>query len=118
MPETAYKLSPNARRVLYYLTDHAERQADGTRVMTVPKTDIAEAAKVDKRSIARILRRLEALGYLTTKVNIGEYGDYEANTYIVHPITAQLATKLLTNLADGTGIEVTSPELVSYTKTQ
>lgn len=94
MPETVYRLSRLARKILYLLTDRAERQPDGTKQTKISVAKIGRAVKVSNRSVSRCLRRLEALGYITTYVTLSEHGDYNANTYVVHPIDAKLASHL------------------------
>jgi len=94
MPNTVVKLSPSSRRVLYYLIDNS-KVIDGEKRITVRKKEVAETIKISARQVARSLRKLESLGYLTTYLQVDDEGRFEASEYIIHPIDAPFAEKLL-----------------------
>ena len=106
MPDTVVKLSPSSRRVLYYLIDNAQI-VEGEKRITVHKTEIAKQTKMTVRHVARSLRRLESLGYITTYLQVGDAGDFTASEYVVHPINAPFAEKLLKLHHDQQRVEIT-----------
>jgi hypothetical protein len=118
MPFTGYKLSRASRLVLYYLTDHAKLNADGERDIVVSRKVLREHAKTTERHVERCLRRLEALGYITTHLQVNPLGDYGSSRYVVHPITAPFAERLIKQLYDQKGIPLTPPELAPTIKTR
>lgn len=105
MPNTIAKLSPASRRVLYYLIDNSKVR-DGEKRITVRKKEVADQIKISTRQVARSLRRLEALGYITTTLQVDDEGRFDASEYIIHPIDAPFAEKLLKMYHDGQRVDV------------
>jgi hypothetical protein len=116
MPETIYRLSATTRRVLYYLTDHSTKQADGSSAITITVANIAAATKCTVRSVRRCLRRLEALGYISTFVSMRTGGEYNPNTYVIHPIN-QTHAEQIEELREK-GVETEPLGLVNYVKSR
>jgi predicted transcriptional regulator len=120
VPNTVVKLSPASRRVLYYLIDNSKVR-DGEKRITVLKGDIAAQIKISSRQVARSLRKLESLGYITTNLQVDDEGRFDASEYIIHPIDAPFAEKLLKLHHDQQRVDVihkSVPKLVLTKKNQ
>lgn len=74
-------LSATDLKVLYFLTDLAEKQE--TRTVTVRSKDIQEALGIPKRRVFQALKRLEDHKYLIVNRNFDEYGARRPSSYTI-----------------------------------
>lgn len=116
MPNTVYKLSRISRLVLYYLTDHGEMVENGDREIVIGQKTLSKELKVSLRGVQRAIRTLEALGYVTTYMQVKDYGDYGTNKYVIHPITAPFAEELIRRHYEHQGVETKKRELIPFVR--
>lgn len=84
VPNLQVPLSKKQKLVLYCLTDNAIRDGDGEPSVVMRRKQIMDATGVSYRHVPYTLRKLEALGYITTIPQKRPDGSADANQYIVH----------------------------------